>query len=139
MQFSSDSNAVTSSSSQTESLPSSPIESILPTATPSIAGTKRGAVPKRRFQKGTFVKRGNNWVGMWRVDVLQPDGTIKREQRSKTFVGLSERAARAAFQPILDSVNVANRATPPVPKRTAALSAVIREWREQVAGTLKPS
>jgi len=76
---------------------------------------------------------------MWRVDVLQSDGTIKREQRSKAFVGLSERAARAAFQPILDSVNAANGATPPVPKRTATLSAVIREWREQVAGNLKPS
>ena len=35
---------------------------------------------------------------MWRVDVLQTDGTIKREQRGKTFTGLSERAARQAFQ-----------------------------------------
>ena len=110
MQFSSDSHAVTSSSSQTASLPSSPIESILPTATPSIAGTKRGPVPKRRFQKGTFVKRRGNWVGMWRVDTIQPDGTIKREQRSQTFLGLSERAARAKFQPILDAVNAANHA-----------------------------
>src|SRR5215471_5960658 len=116
MQFSSDSNAVTSSSNQTESLPSSPIESILPTATPSIAGTKRGIVPKRRFQKGTFVKRGDNWVGMWRVDTLQSDSTTKREQRSKTFIGLSERAARAALQPILDAVNAANQATPPCPR-----------------------
>jgi len=77
---------------------------------------------------------------MWRVDVLQPDGTIKREQRSKTFVDLSERAARAAFQqPILDSVNAANGATPAVPKRAGMLSSIIREWREQVAGTLKLS
>src|SRR5690242_7827266 len=35
------------------------------TATPNLAG-RRGAVPKRRFQKGTFVKRRGNWVGMWR-------------------------------------------------------------------------
>src|SRR5215831_18743320 len=73
MQFSSDSNVVTGSSSQTESLPSSPIESILPTATPSIAGTKKGTVPKRRFQKGTLVKRYGNWAGMRRVDSVQPD------------------------------------------------------------------
>jgi hypothetical protein len=116
MQFPSDSNAFNSSSSQTASLPSSPIESILPSATPSVAGTKRGVVPKRRFQKGTFVKRRGNWIGMWRVDTLQSDGTIRREQRSQTFLGLSERAARAAFQPILDAVNAANHATPPVPK-----------------------
>jgi hypothetical protein len=59
---------------------------------------------------------------MWRIDVLQSDGTIKREQHSKTFVGLSERAARAAFQPILDRVNAENHATPPVPKNLGALT-----------------
>jgi len=76
---------------------------------------------------------------MWRVDVIQSDGTVKREQRSKTFVGLSERAARSAFQPILDAVNAASGSTPPVPKNTATLSNLIAEWREQIAGTLKPS
>ena len=125
---------------KSDGLPSHLPNSTVSLATPSFTGTKgTRIVPKRRFQKGTFVKRNGHWVGMWRVDVLQPDGTIKRQQRSKTFVGLSERAARAAFQPILDSVNAASGATPPVPKRTATLSAVIREWREQVAGTLKPS
>lgn len=123
-----------------DGLPELQTDSTVLLATPSFTGTKgTRIVPKRRFQKGTFVKRNGHWVGMWRVDVLQPDGTIKREQRSKTLVGLSERAARAAFQPILDSVNAVSGATPPVPKRTASLSAVIREWREQVAGSLKPS
>jgi len=121
-------------------LPAELPDSTVSLATPSFTGTKGiRIVPKRRFQKGTFVKRNGHWVGMWRVDVLQLDGTIRREQRSKTFVGLSERAARAAFQPILDSVNAASGATPPVPKRTATLNAVIREWCEQVAGNLKPS
>ena len=142
MQFSSDSNAVTSSSGQTASLRSSPIESILPTATPSIAGTKRGPVPKRRFQKGTFVKRRGNWVRMWRVDTIQPDGTIKREQRSQTFLGLSERAARAKFQPILDAVNAANHATPPVPKTSDTVAKAGSEWRKargDVAQTKYPT
>jgi integrase len=120
------------------SLPPSSCD-IVPTATPSIAGTKRGPVPKRRFQKGTFVKRGDNWVGMWRVDVLQPDGTTRREQRSQTFIGLSERAARAAFQPILDAVNAANHATPPVPKTSDTVAKAVGEWREHVAVSLKPS
>ena len=109
------------------------------TATPSISGTKRGPVPKRRFQKGTFVKRGNNWVGMWRVDALQPNGTTKREQRSQTFIGLSERAARAALQPILDAVNSANQATPPVPKTSDTVAKAVGEWREHAAVSLKPS
>jgi len=110
-------------------LPGPTPNSTVPFATPSFTGTKgTRIVPKRRFQKGTFIKRNGHRVGLWRVDVLQPDGTIKRQQRSKTFVGLCERAARAAFQPILDSVNAPNGATPPVPNRTATLSAVIREW-----------
>ena len=96
-------------------------------------------MPKRRFQKGTFVKRGDNWVGMWRVDALQPDGTTKREQRAQTFTGLSERAARAAFQPILDAVNAANQATPPVPKTSDTVAKAVVEWREHAAVSLKPS
>jgi len=66
------------------------------------------------------------WVcGAWTCCSWTVHQTRAAEQ---TFVGLSERAARAAFQPILDSVNAASGATPPVPKRTATLSAVIREW-----------
>ena len=95
-------------------------------------------MPKRRFQRGTFVKR-KHWVGMWRIDVPQSDGTFKREQRSRTFVGLSERAARAAFQPILDAVNKASGAVAPVPKNTATLNCLIEEWREQIGMSLKPS
>jgi integrase len=76
---------------------------------------------------------------MWRIDVTQPDGTIKREQRSKTFLGMSERAARAAFQPILDAVNKASGAVAPVPKSAATLNRLIDEWREQIAMSLKPS
>jgi len=108
-------------------------------ATPSISGTKRGPVPKRRFQKGSLIKRGNNWVAMWRVDTLQPNGTTKRQQRSQTFIGLSERAARAAFQPILDAVNAVNRATPTAPKASDTVAKAIGEWREHAAASLKPS
>lgn len=96
-------------------------------------------MPKRRFQKGTLVKRRSNWVGMWRNDILQSDGTTTREQRSQTFIGLSERGARAAFQPILDTVNAANHATPPVPKTSDTVGKAVREWREHVAQSLKPS
>jgi integrase len=136
---SSEPNAATSCSSQTALLPSSPIESILPIETPSIAGTKRGVVPKRRFQKGTFVNRRGNWVGMWRADAVQPDGTVKREQRSLTFVGLSQRSARAKFQPIMDAVNAANHATPPVPKTSKTVAKAVSEWHEHAAMSLKPS
>jgi integrase len=76
---------------------------------------------------------------MWRVDTLQSDGITKREQRSQTFIGLSERAARAAFQPILDTVNTANQATAPVPKTSETVKKAVEEWREHAANSLKPS
>jgi integrase len=122
-----------------EGLPSINVRSTVADATPSSTGTKGCVVPKRRFQRGTFTRRNGKWVGMWRVDTLQPDGTIRREQRCKTFVGLSERAARAAFQPILDAVNSSNHATPPIPKTSVTLEKLVSEWRDQVANALKPS
>ena len=67
---------------------------------------------------------------MWRVDTLQPDGTVRREQRSQIFRGLSERRARAAFQPILDAVNAANHATPPVPKTSDTVAKALN-WLYQ--------
>ena len=78
-------------------------------------------------------------MGMWRVDTLQPDGTARWEQRSQTFRGLSERGARAAFQPILDAVNAANHATPPVPKTSDTVAKAVSEWRKHAAASLKPS
>jgi len=61
---------------------------------------------------------------------MQPDGTTRREQRSQTFLGLSEQAARAKFQPILDVVNAANHATPPVPKPSDTVAKAVSEWRK---------
>jgi integrase len=131
---------VSASSASVLSPSSKPPDSGKVTAATSSSTGKRGSVPRRRFQTGTFVKRGDNWVGMWRIDVVQPDGAIKREQRSKTFVGLSERAARAAFQPILDAVNQASGVVPPVPKVTGeTLDSLIADWRKEIAGSLKPS
>jgi len=121
-----------------EDLPAACSSASVSNATPLSTG-KRGIVPRRRFQTGTFVKRGENWIGMWRIDVAQSDGTFKREQRSKTFVGMSERAARGAFQPILDVVNKASGAVASVPKDAATLNSLIAEWREQIARNLKPS
>ena len=40
---------------------------------------------RRRYQKGRVVLRGKSpvWVGRWREDVIQNDGTIKRVERSQ--------------------------------------------------------
>ena len=100
-----------------------------------------GTVPRRRFQRGCLIKRGKKpvWVGIFREDRLQNDGTIKRIQR-KVVLGpcskVSERAAYAALQPYLDAVNVAPA---PPPKVGKTLLSAVQEWREQIAVNLKPS
>ena len=57
----------------------------------SSSTSQRGPVPKRRFQKGSFVTEANG--GMYSVhyiDVARPDGTTTTKQ-VKRFVGNSSR------------------------------------------------
>src|SRR5271156_4390763 len=51
--------------------------------TPSSASTGGKTVPRRRFQKGTLIVRGKKPVrcGVFREDVLQPNGTFERVRR----------------------------------------------------------
>ena len=99
-------------------------------------------MPRRRFQRGRVFRSGVRnpaWVGVFREDHVQADGTIRRVQR-KVRLGycnkMSQRAAYAAFQPYLDAVNIA---PPPPPKIGRTLQEAVKEWREQIAVNLKPS
>src|ERR1700691_4004158 len=85
--------------------------------TPSTASTGGKTVPRRRFQKGTIIVRGKKPVrcGVFREDVLQPNGTFERVQRTAVLgpvSRLSERAAWKLFQPYLDRVNAATKLPP---------------------------
>jgi len=112
----------------------------VPHATPS--PTQAGAiVPRRRFQRGTIIVRGKTArrYGMYREDVLQPDGTFKRVRRCVLLgpvSSLSERAARKRFQPYLDRVNAASKMPP---RSGITLEAFVNEWRTNVAVNLKGS
>jgi hypothetical protein len=44
---------------------------------------------RRRYQKGSIRRRGNQWTLRWREDVVTADGTTKREQRT-TLLGACE-------------------------------------------------
>jgi len=99
---------------------------------PKTAGGKVPAV-RRRHQKGTFVQRKDVWFGQWREYITLSDGTQIAKNCSKTFPGMSERAARAVFDTILVRVNTANgakaqEATPKVAVRT--LEDAVTEWRK---------
>jgi integrase len=111
-------------------------------ATPSLLSTGVNPVPRRRFQRGQIIQRGVRkpvWVGMFREDRLNSDGTVRRIKR-KVILGpcasTSRRAALATLQPYLDAVNIA---PPPPPKVGKTLSTMVQEWRSDVAVNLKPS
>src|SRR6267143_5584762 len=108
--------------------------------TPSPMSTGANPVPRRRFQRGSLVEKSDRWYGVYRVDVLQADGTFKREQcwQSLGLVGeQSERAAWRQFQPYLDQVNDAALKIPA--KSGLTLAEFVEEWRASVAVNLKGS
>ena len=99
-------------------------------------------MPRRRFQRGQIIKRGTRrpvWVGMFREDRVNPDGTVRRVKR-KVILGhcddASHRTALAVLQPYLDAVNVAPA---PPPKVGKTLTEMVQEWRTDIAPNLKPS
>lgn len=85
------------------------------------------------------MEKSGRWYGVYRADVLQTDGTFRREQCWQPL-GLvkeqSERAARKEFQPYLDKVNDAALKLPP-PKAGLTLTEFVEEWRASVAVNLK--
>lgn len=96
-------------------------------------------VPRRRFQRGSLVERSGRWYGVYRADVLQADGTFRRDQCWQPL-GLiceqSERAAWRRFQPYLDKVNDAVKLPPRI---GLTLTEFAEEWRASVAVNLKGS
>jgi hypothetical protein len=40
----------------------------------------------RRYQRGSVYRKKSGWFGMWREDILTPDGSVKRKQR-RLFLG----------------------------------------------------
>src|SRR5260370_20131982 len=108
--------------------------------TPSPVSTGANPVARRRYPTGSLVEKSGRWYGVYRKDVLQSDGTFKREQCWQPL-GLvskqSERAAWKQFQPFLDLVNEAAKK---LPARTGlTLGEFIEEWRANVAVNLKGS
>lgn len=99
-------------------------------------------VPRRRFQRGRVFERGSRkkvWVGSFREDKVQPDGSITRIRRSVVLgdtARVCRRAALATLQPFLDRVNIA---PPPLPKSGKTLLEAVADWRIHIAPNLKPA
>jgi integrase len=111
-------------------------------ATSSSTGRKRGPVPRRRFQKGCFVKeRNGSMYSMLYIDAVGADGAATTKQ-VKQFLGnlsqLSERAARREHARIMEQVNLKRGSIAPAPKGQTFADAVSR-WRQAVAPNISPA
>ena len=99
-------------------------------------------MPRRRFQKGRLTIRGvrnPQWVGLYREDVLLPDGTTHRARRTVRLGPVkktSQRQAWARFHSYLDRVNSAVK----MPAKSGIkLGDFVKEWRTHKANNMKPS
>lgn len=95
---------------------------------------------RRRFQEGSWRCRNGVWSCKYREYVDRADGTQKTFDRGKSFAGLSERAAKAAMQPILDAVNAANKAEAQlvVSPASRTLNDIVGDYRKLVVPHRKP-
>jgi len=87
-----------------------------------------------------LVEKSGRWYGVYRADVVQADGTSKREQCWQPLglvVEQSERAAWRQFQPYLDRVNDAVLKMPS--KAGLTLTEFVDEWRTNISVNLKDS
>jgi integrase len=76
---------------------------------------------------------------VYRIDVLQSDGTFRRKKRWQPLGLVNEQSERAAwkqFQPYLDAVNEAANVAP---RTGITLERFVQEWRRDVATNLKGS
>jgi len=104
-------------------------------------GRKRGPVPKRRFQKGSFQVQNSRAYTLFYEDVERPDGTITT-QRARHLVGdlsiMSERAARREHDLFMAEVN-RRRGSVPVPIKGETFRDAVDAWKKDVAPQLSPA
>jgi len=100
-------------------------------------------VARRRYQSGCLFKRGKRrkvWIARWREDVIRPDGSLGRIQRSIVLGLLSEVPTRRQAQIELDKhLHLLNQGQQR-PQSTKHLQDFVEsEWTTLVLSTLKLS
>jgi integrase len=94
---------------------------------------------RRRYQKGSIRRRGNQWTLRWREDVLLADGITKREQRTTVLGTVEEfstkRLAEREATSFLARVNRLDYR----PVKRATFAEFVGSWKNQVIDLLKPS
>src|SRR5882762_11516439 len=109
-----------------------------------VNGPKEVSMARRRYQKGSLVpNRGipanGLWVGRWREDVIQPDGTITRPYKWEVLGTIHDyptrKLAMRALEARLSTINSATyRARP-----TATFAEFANRWDATALSQHKPS
>lgn len=114
---------------------------VFPTQRNEGTGRKRGPVPKRRFQKGSFQMQNGKAYTLFYEDVEKPDGTITTE-RARHLIGdldvMSERSARREHDLFMAEIN-RRRGSVPVPIKGETFHNAVDAWKKDVAPQLSPA
>jgi integrase len=101
-----------------------------------------GSMARRRYQEGRVFLRGRKtpkWIGRWREDVIMPDGSIRRVERSmvlgKKHELATERLARRRLETVLARVNAPEYR----PGRMGTVAEFAERWQELFLKHRKPS
>jgi integrase len=98
---------------------------------------------RRRYQTGRIFTRGKNsrrvYVGRWREDVVDADGTTRRVERSVVLGTVTDlrtlKNAQRAFEPFLAKVNAVDYR----PGKFAKIGEFANVWEREVLAHKKPS
>lgn len=98
-----------------------------------------GSLARRRFQRGSLIRRGDVWEGRWRVDLILPDGNRKRTRRRIVIGNFADFPTKKLAQRQLDLFLASVNAPGYRPGRVATLTEFTERWKADVLTQRKPS
>jgi hypothetical protein len=97
---------------------------------------------RRRYQKGRIFLRGRKervWIGRWREDMVQTDGTVRRIERSAILGAQHELKTKRLAERRLDLILCRINAPEYRPGRVASIAEFAEKWQTEVLTHRKPS
>lgn len=97
---------------------------------------------RRRYQKGRVFLRGQKervWVGRWREDMVQIDGSVRRIERSAILGAECELKTKRLAQRRLDLILCRINAPEYRPGRVASIAEFAEKWQAEILIHRKPS